>query len=100
MKLRDQVIRLAHTNPEMRMHLLPLLKEAAKATPKLKGKKLDKEVNACFYRFSSNIEFDIFDLNKIAKMAQDAYEAASTHEEGITAMDEAMQKAVAKYRQS
>ncbi len=29
MKLRSQVIRLAHTNPEMRKHLLPLLREAS-----------------------------------------------------------------------
>ncbi len=100
MKLRDQVIRLAHTNPEMRMHLLPLLKEAAKATPKLKGKKLETEVNACFKRFSNNIQFDIMDLSKLSKAAMDAYLAASTHEEGITAMDDAMQKAIAKYRKN
>ncbi len=29
MKLRDQIIRLAHENPGMRKHLLPLLKEAS-----------------------------------------------------------------------
>lgn len=29
MRLRSQVIRLAHTNPEMRKHLLPLLREAS-----------------------------------------------------------------------
>lgn len=100
MKLRDQVIRLAHSNPEMRKHLIPLLKEAAKATPKLKGKKLDNEVNACFKRYSNNIQFNIMDLSKLSKAAIDAYEAAPTHEEGITAMDDAMQKAIAKYRQN
>lgn len=31
--LRSKVIRLAHQNPELRPHLMPLLKEAAKSTP-------------------------------------------------------------------
>ena len=33
--LRSKVIRLAHQNPELRPHLLPLLKEAASKTVKI-----------------------------------------------------------------
>jgi hypothetical protein len=34
--LRSKVIRLAHQNPELRPHLLPLLKEGAEKYPKYK----------------------------------------------------------------
>lgn len=47
MKLRSQVIRLAHTNPEMRKHLLPLLREGSTEDPweaTLKTKRIQKDV--------------------------------------------------------
>jgi len=31
--LRKEIIRLAHSNPELRAHLLPILKEAGKGKP-------------------------------------------------------------------
>lgn len=49
--LRSKVIRLAHSRPELRPALLPLLKEAAPKFPKLKGlspktqKALDESVS-------------------------------------------------------
>jgi hypothetical protein len=36
--LRAGLIRLAHANPELRPHLLPLLKEAAKAPVKMEAR--------------------------------------------------------------
>jgi len=72
--------------------------KAKKPTPKLKGKKLSNLVDTYFYKHGRNTQFSIWDLGKMAKEAEAAYNAAETHEEGEAALEEAMKKAVVKYK--
>jgi hypothetical protein len=88
--LRRAAIRLAHENPKLRPRLLEIL---AKAPAKLKGKKLDKEINRLFRIHGDRVEFDIFDLGKLSNDVKKAYEAGED-------MEAAMKKAVAKYRKN
>lgn len=71
---------------------------AAKAPAKLKGKKLDKAIEAAYYRHGSGIQINMMSIPKIFREGQAAYEGAATHEEGEKAIDEAMKEAVKKYR--
>lgn len=96
--LRSKVIRLAHQNPELRPHLLPLLKEAAKAPAKLKGKKLDSLIETTYYKHGNGVQINMMSIPKIFREAQAAYEAAATPEEGVKAVDASIQASIAKYR--
>jgi len=93
--LRAQTIRLAHENPALRTALLPLV---AKAPKKLKGKKLDSLITETYYRFGNRVQVPMMKIPAIYREGQTAYEGADSHEDGVKALDEAMQKAIAKYR--
>jgi len=124
--LRSKLIRVAHEHKALRQPILKLLKDAgceklpeggmrdnceakkeegkendkkddkkaaAKEPAKLKGKKLDDAVNKAFYKHGDSVQFDIMDLGKLSNDVKKAYEAGED-------MDEAMKKAVAKYRKN
>lgn len=97
--LRSRVIKLAHANPKLRKELLPLLKEAAKAPAKLKGKKLDSLITT-YYKYGNGVQIDMMSIPKIYQEAQTAYNAAATPEEGEKAVDTAIQASIAKYRRN
>lgn len=80
--LRSQLIKLAHSNPELRKDLLPLLKEAAKIPAKLKGKKLDSLISTTYYQYGNGVQIDMMSIPKIYQEAKTAYDAAGTPEEG------------------
>ncbi len=63
----------------------------ANEAKKLKGKKLDKEIERLFYVYGRGVQFNIFNLSKITRDVMAAYNAGGD-------MDEAMKVAVAKYR--
>ena len=96
--LRSKLIRLAHARPELRSDLLPLLKEAAKAPAKLKGKKLDELISKSYNKHGDRVQINMMSIPKIHREALAAYEAAATPEEGEKAVDEAMKVSIAKYR--
>jgi hypothetical protein len=58
---------------------------------KLTKKQVENLIDSIFYKHSSGIQFDIFDLSKISKELTKAYEA------GLN-LDETMINLVAKYR--
>jgi hypothetical protein len=58
---------------------------------KLKGKKLQAEINRLFKLHGNNVQFNIHDLGKISRCVELANDA------GLD-LDEAMRAAVAKYR--
>jgi hypothetical protein len=92
--LRNKLVRLASTlEGNDRKALLTVLAAKAKAPAKLKGKKLDNEINRLFRIHGDRVEFNIFDLSKVTKDVAAAYAAGGD-------MEEAMKKAVAKYRQN
>lgn len=93
--LRDKVIKLAHANPELRVHLLPIIKEA-KAGKKLKGKKLDKHINSTYSRLGNRIMINMMDIPKIWDASKAAYESGGTAEEADAAMEKAMTSAIQK----
>ena len=96
--LRSSLIKLAHTNPELRKDLLPLLKEAAKAPAKLKGKKLDALISTTYYKYGNGVQIDMMSIPKIYQEAKTAYDAAGTPEEGEKAIDASIQASIVKYR--
>ncbi len=94
--LRTKLVRLASSLPkgsEDRRALLTVIKEAAKEPAKLKGKKLDAAINTAFKTHGDRVEFNIMDLSKMSNEVKAAYEAGGD-------IDEAMKKAVAKYRRN
>ena len=93
--LRDKVIKLAHANPELRVHLLPIIKEA-KAGKKLKGKKLDKHINSTYSRLGNRIMINMMDIPKIWDASKAAYESGGTAEEADAAMEKAIAAAKTK----
>jgi hypothetical protein len=98
--LRSKIIRLAHQQPALRPHLLPLLKEAAKAPAKLKGKKLDALIEKTYYKHGNGIQIDMMSIPKIFREAQAAYDSAATPEDGEKAVDASIQASIAKYRRN
>jgi hypothetical protein len=102
MTLRSKLIRLAHANPALRPDILPLLKEAAKAPAKLKGKELDELISKSYNKHGDRVvmrgQINMMSIPKIHREALAAYEAAATPEEGEKAVDEAMKASIAKYR--
>lgn len=96
--LRSKLIRLAHAKPDLRPVLLPLLKEAAKAPAKLKGKKLDALISKTYYKYGDRVQIDMMSIPKIYREAEAAYNAEATPEAAEAALDKAIQASIAKYR--
>lgn len=63
----------------------------SKAPAKLKGKKLDAEINRLYGIHAHGVQVNIMDLSKIANAAKAAYEAGED-------MEAALKVAIAKYR--
>jgi len=63
----------------------------AKAPAKLKGKKLDAEINRLYGIHGDRVQVNIMDLGKISNAAKSAYEAGED-------MEAALKVAIAKYR--
>ena len=99
-ELRSQLIRLAHSKPELRGALLPLLAKSAAGDKKLKGKPLSGVVSDSYYKHFDNIPVDMMDIGKIYDAAEKAYNGAATHAEGLEALDKAMVAAVPKYKKN
>ena len=64
---------------------------------KLTKKKLDAAIDGMFKVHGHRRQFPIFDLGKIADAGRSAYDAATTHEDGLKAADAAVEEACDKY---
>jgi len=94
--LRAKLIRLAHAKPALRPALLPLLKEAAKAPVKLKGKKLDALISKRYSVLGNGVVINMMSIPKIYRAAETAYNGAATPEEAEAALDKALTEAIAQ----
>jgi len=98
--LRSKLIRLAHTKPELRSALVPLLREAAKAPAKLKGKKLDAFISKRYSVLGNGVTINMMSIPKIYRAAEAAYNGAATLEEADSALDKALTEEIAKAKVS
>lgn len=65
----------------------------AKAPAKLKGKKLDAEINRLYKIHGDRVQVNIMDLGKIFNAGKQAYETGGD-------MEQAIKDAIAQYRQN
>lgn len=68
----------------------------------LTGKKLDAAVSALFYKHGDGVQFDMMDLGKLSRAAKQAYvdHAGAGHDEALLAAEDAMVKAIGKFRKN
>jgi len=85
--LRSKVIRLAHQNPELRPHLLPLLKESKTASP---FPRVKREIEEDYKRkaITSGERDELLEAIGNAETERDAQKIVGDHRKGRVAVDE------------